>query len=139
MAFRVVTLRLPQLIRAGLAVLGILIVALLCFLFFRPSPEVPSASAELYYPGLYTASVQFGGQTVCVEVVMNESGIQSVSYRIPAEVSEVYPLVAETSAEIEEQVRAGIDPASTPTDSASQDTASYLLRAIEAARDKSLR
>lgn len=139
MAFRVVTLRLPQLIRVGLAVLGILIVALLCFLFLRPSAETPTAAAKTYYPGLYTSSVQFGAQTVCVEVIMNASGIESVSYQIPAEVSEVYPLVAQTSANIEEQVRAGNDPASIPTDSASQDTTNYLLAAIEAARDKALR
>ena len=139
MAFRVVTLRLPQLIRVGLAVLGILIVALLCFLFFRPSAETPAAAAKTYYPGLYMSSVQFGAQTVCVEVIMNASGIESVSYQIPTEVSEVYPLVAQTSADIEEQVRAGKDPSSTPMDSAAQDTANYLLAAIETARDKALR
>ncbi|MFR8088047.1 MAG: hypothetical protein ACLU6B_06050 [Lachnospirales bacterium] len=139
MAFRVVTLRLPQLIRVGLAVLGILIVALLCFLFFRPSAETPAAAAETYYPGLYTSSVQFGAQTVCVEVIMNASGIESVSYQIPTEISEVYPLVAQTSADIEEQVRAGNDPATAPTDSAAQDTANYLLAAIETAKDKALR
>ena len=131
MAFRVVTLRLPQLIRVGLAVLGILIVALLCFLFFRPSAETPDAAAKTYYPGLYMSSVHFGAQTVCVEVIMNASGIESVSYQIPTEVSEVYPLVAQTSA--------GKDPSSTPTDSAAQDTANYLLAAIETARDKALR
>ena len=139
MAFRVVTLRLPQLIRVGLAVLGILIVALLCFLFFRPSAETPAAAAETDYPGLYTSSVQFGAQTVCVEVIMNASGIESVSYQIPTEISEVYPLVAQTSADIEEQVRAGNDPATAPTDSAAQDTANYLLAAIETAKDKALR
>ena len=138
MAFRVVTLRLPQLIRVGLAVLGILIVALLCFLFFRPSAETPAA-AETYSPGLSTSSVQFGAQTVCVEVIMNASGIESVSYQIPTEISEVYPLVAQTSADIEEQVRAGNDPATAPTDSAAQDTANYLLAAIETAKDKALR
>lgn len=139
MAFRVVTLRLPQLIRIGIITLGILIAGLLIFTLFGPKNASSAPGAALYQPGLYTSSVQFGTQAVCVQVIMNETGIQSVSYQIPEEISSVYPLLTATSSMIEKQVLAGGDPSAIQPDSNAQDTASYLIKAIQAAKAKSLK
>lgn len=138
MAFRVVTLRLPQLIRIGLIALGVIILGILFFCFFGNKSSAPNTGAAVYQPGIYTAAVEFGAQTVSVEVVMNKTGIQSVSYQIPEDVSSVYPLVATTSALIEKQAAAGGDLSAIQPESSAQDTASYLLRAIQSAKAKAL-
>ena len=139
MAFRVVTLRLPQLIRIGLIALGVVIVGILFFCFFGNKNTAPDPGAAVYQPGLYTAAVEFGAQTVSVEVVMNQTGIQSVSYQIPEDVTTVYPLVATTSALIEKQAASGGDLSAIQPDSSAQDTASYLLKAIQSAKAKALK
>ena len=138
MAFRVVTFRLPQLVRAAVILMGVLIAILLAVTLFSGKSSSPP-DAALYRPGLYTASVSFGTQTVSVEVIMNGAGIQSVSYLIPEDVTSVYPLIMTTCNMIEQQVAAGGDPNAIQPDTNAMDTASYLLRAITAAKNKALK
>lgn len=138
MAFRVVTLRLPGLLRIGAAALAVILAGILLFLTLGSGGKRVSSEAAVYQPGVYSASVAFGAQTVSVEIIMTSTGIQSVSYEIPEDVSSVYPLIRAASAMIEKQVESGGDPSAIQPDSASQDTAAYLLRAIRTACSKAI-
>ena len=138
MSVRIVSLKLNQVITAALlALTGIAL--LLVLIFFLTGRNKGSDGAEVYYPGVYTTSVSFGSQALTVEMVMDSHGIQSIDYSIPESISSVYPLVEPTCSSIGKQLEAGADIQAVTTTSDSQDTASYLLRAIELTMEKAKR
>ena len=138
MSVRIVSLKLNQIIYAALlALAGIAL--LLVLIFFLTGRNKGSDGAEVYYPGVYTTSVSFGSQALTVEMVIDSHGIQSFEYAIPESISSVYPLVEPTCISIGKQLESGTDIQAVTTTSESQDTASYLLRAIELTMEKAKR
>ena len=66
MAFRVVTLRLPGMLRIGAAALAVILAGIILLMTLGSGDKRGSNEAAVYQPGLYSASVAFGAQTVSV-------------------------------------------------------------------------
>lgn len=117
---KIVVLHRKELISAGIfAALGILFLVLLIILLLPgkdPADGISgndtaednitaSASTQLYIPGIYTTELVLGGQTVEVEVIVEENTITSVNM-VPLSdaVTTMYPLLQPTFDSVCEQI-----------------------------------
>lgn len=60
-------------------VLAIVLILLLVFMF-RPGRDKDAKETAAYTAGVYTSSIEFQGQTIDVQVVVDEDHINSVSF-----------------------------------------------------------
>ncbi|MEI3339279.1 MAG: hypothetical protein V8R80_04450 [Eubacterium sp.] len=66
--------------------------------------EKTEDTAQVYKPGVYTSSIQFEGQTLDVQVVVDENHINSVSLvNLDESVATMYPLVQSSMDSISQQ------------------------------------
>ena len=73
--------------------LGILLILLLIFMFLPKQSEKTSETMK-YVAGVYTSTIQFNDNTIDVQVVVDESKIQSVSLvNLDETVATMYPLI----------------------------------------------
>jgi len=107
---KIVVLHLKELLYTGIfLVLGILFIALLVIMFLpEGKSKKQSAQAEsAYVPGIYTTSIQLGGSTVDIEVVVDENHINSVRLRTLDEaVATMYPLIEPSFDDLAAQIEA---------------------------------
>lgn len=149
---KIVVLHMKELIYTGIFVaLGILL-AILLLIMFLPNDEAttghanPSENSEdiadassssLYIPGIYTTELVLGGQTIDVEVIVEQDAITSIRLvNLSEAVTTMYPLLQPTFDTICEQVYATQSLEGISYSDDSKYTSLVLLEAIQNSLDK---
>ena len=134
---KIVVLHMKEMIYTLIfAGLGILLILLLIFMFF-PKESKKTAETMNYVAGVYTSTIQFNDNTIDVQVVVDESRIQSVSLvNLDETVTTMYPLMEPAVQEIASQV---CEKQSTDNIAYSEDnpyTSMVILNAVKSALKK---
>ena len=105
---KIVVLHLKELLYTGIfLVLGVLFIVLLVIMFLPDNNEKKeNAQAQAaYVPGIYTTSIQLGGSTVDIEVVVDENHINSLRLNTLDEaVTTMFPLIEPSFDELAAQI-----------------------------------
>lgn len=148
---KIVVLHMKEVIYTGIfAALGILFIILLVIMFLPDeknqetentppvsSGEAPAASDSVYIPGIYTTELVLGGQTACVEVIVEKNSISSIRLvNLNDAVTTMYPLLQPTFDSICEQVYETQSLEEITYSSDSKYTSLVLLEAIRNSLDK---
>lgn len=135
---KIVVLHLKEVVYTAIfAVLGILLIILLIFMFLPDGKEKATKETMKYTAGVYTSSIQLNDNAIDVEVVVDESHINSIALvNLDESTAAMYPLMQPTLDNITQQVyeKQSLDNISYGDDS--QYTSMVLLNAIQAALDK---
>lgn len=135
---KIVVLHLKEVVYTAIfAVLGILLIILLIFMFLPDGKEKATKETMKYTAGVYTSSIQLNDNAIDVEVVVDESHINSITLvNLDESTAAMYPLMQPTLDNITQQVyeKQSLDNISYGDDS--QYTSMVLLNAIQAALDK---
>lgn len=146
---KIVVLHMKEVIYTGIfAALGILFIVLLVMMFLpgkdssdkepaAPDTAAPTSAGAVYIPGVYTTQLVLGGQSVDVEVIVDEQNITSISLvHLSDTVTTMYPLLQPTLDALCEQVYAGqsLDQITYTTDT--KYTSLVLLEAIRTSLQK---
>ncbi|MGY3664896.1 FMN-binding protein [Roseburia sp. 1XD42-69] len=134
---KIVVLHMKEMIYTLIfAGLGILLILLLIFMFL-PKESKKTAETMNYVAGVYTSTIQFNDNTIDVQVVVDESRIQSVSLvNLDETVTTMYPLMEPAVQEIASQV---CEKQSTDNIAYSEDnpyTSMVILNAVKSALKK---
>lgn len=105
---KIVVLHMKELIYTGLFIfLGVLFIALLIIMFL-PGNKEPDGTTEMdtaFVPGVYTTSIQLGGSTIDIEVVVDDNNINSIRLvNLDEAVTTMYPLVEPSLNELSAQI-----------------------------------
>lgn len=135
---KIVVLHMKELIYTLIfAGLGILLVVLLLFMFLPRGEKEESVPTMNYVAGVYSSSVMLDGKTVDVQVIVDESRIQSISMvNLDETVTTMYPLIEPALSNIAEQVVEKQSTEGITYQSDNQYTSVVLLNAIENALAK---
>ena len=135
---KIVVLHLKELIYTAIfAVLGILLILLLIFMFLPDNKDKTTKETMKYTAGVYTSSIQLNDNAIDVEVVVDESHINSITLvNLDESTAAMYPLMQPTLDNITQQVyeKQSLEDISYGDDS--QYTSMVLLNAIQSALDK---
>ena len=78
---KIVVLHMKEIIYTVLFIcLGILLVALLTFMFHPKNKETSSSKSTSYQPGIYTSQLTLGDKELEVEVTVDENHINSIRF-----------------------------------------------------------
>ena len=119
------------------AVFAIVILFVLFFMFSPDNKKEKSIPTAVYTAGVYSSSISLGGQTVDVEVTVDEDHINSISFRqLDESIAAMYPLMQPALQELTAQIceKQSLDNIHYSADS--QYTSQVLLHAIQNALDK---
>ena len=135
---KIVVLHMKELIYTLIFVgLGVLLVILLLFMFLPRGEKDETVPTMNYVAGVYTSSVMLDGKAVDVQVIVDESRIQSVSLvNLDETVATMYPLMEPALSDIAEQVVQNQSTEGITYQSENQYTTIVLLNAIENALSK---
>lgn len=135
---KIVVLHMKELIYTLIfAGLGILLVILLLFMFLPRGAEGETVPTMNYVAGVYTSSIPCGSNTVDVQVIVDESEIQSISMiNLNETVETMYPLMQPALESIGEQVIEKQSTEGITYSTENQYTTVVLLNAIENALSK---
>ena len=115
----------------------ILLVILLLFMFLPRGEKDETVPTMNYVAGVYTSSVMLDGKAVDVQVIVDESRIQSISLvNLDETVATMYPLMEPALSDIAEQVVQNQSTEGITYQSENQYTTIVLLNAIENALSK---
>ena len=106
---KILVFHMKELIYTGIfIVLGILFVILLAIMFAPGKDNKQQNSGEtasLYVPGIYSTSMILGNHTVDVEVMVNDTNIESVTLKnLDEAVTTMYPLIQPAFEDIANQI-----------------------------------
>lgn len=135
---KIVVLHVKELIYTGIFVcLGIILILLLIFMFLPSKDKENIPTASQYVAGIYSTSVLLNGNTVDVEVTVDNDRINSIQFvNLDESITTMYPLLQPTLDNIAQQV---YETQSTKNITYSEDnkyTSSLLLEAIETSLKK---
>lgn len=137
---KIVVLHMKELIYTAIfAALAILFIILLVYMFGKKdSGEAMETMAQSdYVPGVYTTSLTLNNNVIDVEVVVDESHINSVRLvNINETVTTMFPLVEPAFDSIAGQIYEGVPLSDITYDEESRYTSQALLSAISASLDK---
>lgn len=138
---KIIVLHLKELIYTGIFVLLAILFIVLMAIMFLPQKDSGKPSmtedAALYVPGKYTTSLQIGQGNVDVEVVVDETAINSVRLvNLTEVITTMYPLMEPCMETIAGQVceKQSLENITYPEEN--KYTSMLLLKAIEAALEK---
>ena len=135
---KIVVLHLKGVVYTAIfAILGILLVILLIFMFLPDDKEKATKETMKYTAGVYTSSIQLNDNAIDVEVVVDDNHINSITLvNLDESTAAMYPLMQPTLDNITQQVyeKQSLDNISYGDDN--QYTSMVLLNAIQAALDK---
>ncbi len=138
---KIVVLHMKELIYTVIfAVLGILLVLLLIFMFL-PDKNQKNDSTETmqYIAGVYNASMKFNNNAIDVEVVIDNNRINSISLvNLDETVATMYPLMQPALDNISQQIYEKQSLENITYSEDNQYTSMVLLQAIEQAVAKAL-
>ena len=135
---KIVVLHMKEVIYTTIfIILGIVLIFLLVYMF-SPSRHAKTDSKQpKYKAGVYTSSIQFEGQSLDVQVVVDENHINSVSFvNLNDTVTTMYPLMQSSMDSISEQICKTQSVDNISYSDENQYTASMLLNAVENALEK---
>lgn len=136
---KIVVLHMKEIIYTVLFIcLGILLVALLAFMF-HPKNKETSAESTSYQPGIYTSQLTLGNKNLEVEVTVDENHINSVRFsNLDDTVTAMYPLIQPAMEEIADQIceNQSLDNISYSTDNPY--TSQIIINAIDDALKKAV-
>lgn len=136
---RILVFHMKELIYTGVfVVLGILLIILLVVMFMPDSSEEKEKpAASEYAAGVYSTSVMLNGSTFDVEVVVDESQINSIQLKnISESVTAMYPLLEPALARLAEQIYVNQSTENISYDEENKYTSLVLLNAIESSLQK---
>lgn len=135
---KIVVLHLKEVVYTAIfAILGILLVILLIFMFLPDDKDKATKETMKYTAGVYTSSIQLNDNAIDVEVVVDDNHINSITLvNLDESTAAMYPLMQPTLDNITQQIyeKQSLDNISYGDDS--QYTSMVLLNAIQSALDK---
>lgn len=134
---KIVVFRMKELIYTAVFIILAVVLILLLVFMFRPGRDKDGREAASYTAGVYTSSIQFQGQTIDVQVAVDENHINSVSFvNLDDTVATMYPLMQSSMDEISRQIceKQSLDHVTYTKEN--QYTAAMLLNAVGNALDK---
>lgn len=85
--------------------LGVLLIILLWWMFSAGERENEKAQETMYVPGVYTSSIQFNDNAIELEVIVDESHINDISFvNLEESVATMYPLMEPSLESISAQI-----------------------------------
>lgn len=118
-------------------VLAIALILLLVFMFGSDRNNQDAQETAVYNAGVYTSTVQLEGQTLDVQVVVDEDHINSVSLvNLDETVATMYPLLQDSMDTISQQIYEDQSTENISYTAENQYTTTILLDAVESALEK---
>lgn len=135
---KIVVLHLKEVVYTAIfAILGILLILLLIFMFLPDDKEKVTEETMKYTAGVYTSSIQLNDNAIDVEVAVDEKHINSITLvNLDEATAAMYPLMQPTLDNLTQQIyeKQSLDNISYGDDN--QYTSMVLLNAIQSALDK---
>ncbi len=135
---KIVVLHLKEVVYTAIfAVLGILLILLLIFMFLPDGKDKATEETMKYTAGVYTSSIQLNDNAIDVEVVVDENHINSITLvNLDEATAAMYPLMQPALDNLTEQIyeKQSLENISYGDDN--QYTSMVLLNAIQSALDK---
>lgn len=135
---KIVVLHLKELVYTAIfATLGILLIILLIFMFLPDNKDENTKETMTYTAGVYTSSIQLNDNAIDVEVVVDDSHINSISLvNLDETTAAMYPLMQPALDNLTQQIyeKQSLEDISYADDN--QYTSMVLLNAIESALEK---
>ena len=103
---KIIVLHRKRLLYAGVCI-GLGLILLILLLAFRKVTDVNDGESvpTMYVPGVYTSSVMMDGNSIDVQVTVDENHINSISLvNLDETMETMYPLVRPTLDELSEQI-----------------------------------
>mgnify|MGYP001086051038 CR=1 FL=1 len=103
---KIVVLHLKELIYTAIfAVLGILLILLLVFMFLPDSKNKTTKETMKYTAGVYTSSIQLNDNAIDVEVMVDDNNINSISLvNLDETTAAMYPLMQPALDNLSQQI-----------------------------------
>lgn len=135
---KIVVLHLKELIYTAIfAVLGILLILLLVFMFLPDSKNKDTKETMKYTAGVYTSSIQLNDNAIDVEVMVDDNHINSISLvNLDETTAAMYPLMQPALDNLSQQIYEKQSLENISYEDDNQYTSMVLLNAIQAALDK---
>lgn len=137
---KIIVLHMKELIYTGIFVfLGIVLILLLVFMFMPDADEEGDKEPAMseYVAGVYSTSVMLNGSTFDVEVVVDESRINSIQLKnISETVTTMYPLLEPSLENISQQIYVNQSTENVTYAEDSKYTSMILINAIDASLEK---
>ncbi|MEY8234729.1 hypothetical protein AALA36_03245 [Lachnospiraceae bacterium 66-29] len=135
---KIVVLHLKELIYTAIfAVLGILLILLLVFMFLPDSKNKTTKETMKYTAGVYTSSIQLNDNAIDVEVMVDDNHINSISLvNLDETTAAMYPLMQPALDNLSQQIYEKQSLENISYEDDNQYTSMVLLNAIQAALDK---
>ncbi|MCD7922380.1 MAG: hypothetical protein LUG27_08125 [Clostridiales bacterium] len=135
---RIIVLHMKEVIYTAIfIVLAIVLIFLLVFMFGSDRKNQDAQETAIYNAGVYTSSIQLDGQTLDVQVVVDEDHISSVSLvNLDETIATMYPLLQDSMDTISQQIYEDQSMENISYTVENQYTATILLDAVESALDK---
>ena len=109
---KIVVLKRKQLLYTGvLAIIALLAVIVVSFLFLHNDPEdqIQSPEAALYEPGVYSTVITLNDTTLNLELTLDKNHVNAVRIvNLDESVATMYPLIQPSLARLEEQLVNGV-------------------------------
>ncbi len=140
---KILVFHMKELIYTGIFIaLGILFIILLTIMFSPKKEKMkdqPAETESVYVPGVYSTTLMLGSHTVDVEVIVDETSIQSVSLKnLDEAATTMYPLIQPSFDDIAAQI---VEKQSLENITYSEEnkyTSMVLLDAIRSSLDKAV-
>lgn len=137
---KIVVLHLKEVIYTAIfAVLGILLIILLIFMFLPDNKEKATKETMKYTAGVYTSSIQLNDNAIDVEVMVDDNHINSISLvNLDETTAAMYPLMQPALDNLSQQIYEKQSLENISYEDDNQYTSMVLLNAIQAALDKAV-
>ena len=134
---KIIVFRMKELIYTLVFIVLAIVLILLLVFMFRPGREKDAEETAAYTAGVYTSSIQFQGQTIDVQVVVDKDHINSVSFvNLDDSVATMHPLMQSSMDSISQQIYEKQSLDNITYSEENQYTAAMLLNAVSDALDK---
>ncbi len=135
---KIVVLHLKELVYTAIfAVLGILLILLLVFMFLPDSKDKTTKETMKYTAGVYTSSIQLNDNAIDVEVTVDSTHINSISLvNLDETTAAMYPLMQPALDNLSQQIYEKQSLENISYEDDNQYTSMVLLKAIQSALDK---
>lgn len=135
---RIIVLHMKELIYTGIFVcLGIVLILLLIFMFLPAKDKQSVPTTSQYVAGVYSTSVLLNGNTIDVEVTVDNDRINSIQFvNLDESITTMYPLLQPTLDNIAQQVYETQSIENITYSEENKYTSSLLLEAIETSLQK---
>ena len=136
---KIIVLHMKEVIYTAIFILFALILFILLLVMFHPGKKetTASVSARIYQPGTYSSPLILGGQSVNVNVTVDEQQITSISFsQMKESIETMYPLMNSSLEELKSQILKKQSTEGITYQQENQYTSQMLLHAIEDALKK---